>query len=291
MRQVEGGHASCSLSNSSVLKPSRVALIFSFLQSSRNPYSVYNQVKFLKRHSSYILERAVLSSIYSIYMQVNYLGHYTLVRQLEGVLVASAPSRVVSVSSVTSRFCRLRSPAAFLSQLKHASYGETKLAQIMFTYELQRRLGHQGLDVKSPPPPAWSARPPSPPASAAWPSVTIIKDPLPLAAETRFVWGDQAGEDHVYMKTYMKTYMKIYIFTYALLGHQGLGREIPPSPPPTPQPPTPHPPLTQHTHHHPHPHPPLPPHTQHTHTPRFLAVLLTPPFSWEDQNWHRQGRI
>ena len=36
--------------------------------------------------------------------QVNHLGGYLLVRLLEGVLLASAPSRVVVVSSVTHRY-------------------------------------------------------------------------------------------------------------------------------------------------------------------------------------------
>ena len=86
-------------------------------------------------------------------LQLNYLGHYTLTRLLEGVLVRSKPSRVVSVSSVTSRFCRLRSAVSFLSRPEHASYGETKLAQTMFSFELQRRLGHLGVDVFAPFPP------------------------------------------------------------------------------------------------------------------------------------------
>lgn len=81
--------------------------------------------------------------------QVNYLGHYTLIRLLEPVLIASAPARVVSVSSVTHRLYAIRSPAEFLSRKECARYGHTKLAQVYFTYELQRRMGHLGVQVLS----------------------------------------------------------------------------------------------------------------------------------------------
>lgn len=80
-------------------------------------------------------------------MQVNYLGHYALTRLLEPVLIASKPSRVVSVSSVTHRFTSIRDTAKFLTTPAAAHYQETKLAQVLFTFELQRRLGRFGVQV------------------------------------------------------------------------------------------------------------------------------------------------
>ncbi|KAL4459095.1 hypothetical protein ABPG75_013960 [Micractinium tetrahymenae] len=59
--------------------------------------------------------------------QVNYLGHYVLTRLLEDILQASAPARVVHVSSVTHR------------------YGWVGEANVLFAYELQRRLGEHGV--------------------------------------------------------------------------------------------------------------------------------------------------
>lgn len=49
-------------------------------------------------------------------MQVNYLGPYMLTRLLEPSMVASAPSRVVNVSSVTHRYGVISNAASFLSR-------------------------------------------------------------------------------------------------------------------------------------------------------------------------------
>ncbi|GAB4813415.1 hypothetical protein N2152v2_000461 [Parachlorella kessleri] len=79
--------------------------------------------------------------------QVNYLGPYTLTRLLEPVLLASAPARVVNVSSVTHRYGRApTSLATFLQDWRQGSYyPTTKLANVLFAYELQRRLGAHGI--------------------------------------------------------------------------------------------------------------------------------------------------
>ncbi|PSC74044.1 short-chain dehydrogenase [Micractinium conductrix] len=78
--------------------------------------------------------------------QVNYLGPYTLTRLLEDTLQASAPSRVVNVSSVTHRFGWVGDVAGFLASWRPGSYyPSTKLANALFAFELQRRLGEQGV--------------------------------------------------------------------------------------------------------------------------------------------------
>jgi NAD(P)-dependent dehydrogenase (short-subunit alcohol dehydrogenase family) len=60
--------------------------------------------------------------------QVNYLGHYLLVRLLEAQ-VAAAAGRVVAVASATHRFAALRPPEEFLFSWAAGGYPETKLAQ------------------------------------------------------------------------------------------------------------------------------------------------------------------
>jgi NAD(P)-dependent dehydrogenase (short-subunit alcohol dehydrogenase family) len=74
----------------------------------------------------------------------NHLGHFALTNLLLDRLVTTPGSRVVTVSSVGHRFARtginfddLQSDREY-SRLR--AYGQSKLANLMFTYELQRRL-------------------------------------------------------------------------------------------------------------------------------------------------------
>lgn len=77
---------------------------------------------------------------------VNYLGPFLLTRLL---LEQNKPknkshvTRVVNVSSVTHRYGRIfPDTSQFLTTWKHGSYyPNTKLANVMFAYELQRRMG------------------------------------------------------------------------------------------------------------------------------------------------------
>ncbi|CAL5224486.1 g7180 [Coccomyxa viridis] len=82
--------------------------------------------------------------------QVNYVGPYMLTRLLEPCLRAAGHARVVNVSSVTHRYGVIGNPAAFLSSSNSTvggQYPATKLANVLFTYELQRRYGTQGIQA------------------------------------------------------------------------------------------------------------------------------------------------
>lgn len=83
----------------------------------------------------------------------NHLGHFALTGLLLDKLVESAPSRVVTVSSIAHRlgsgeinFDDLQSTQSYG---KMNAYGQSKLANLLFAYELDRRLKARGLDVKS----------------------------------------------------------------------------------------------------------------------------------------------
>lgn len=74
---------------------------------------------------------------------VNHLGHFALTGQLLDLILQTAGSRVVTVSSMAHRFGKIdlddlqwesRSYSA------NAAYGQSKLANLLFTYELQRKL-------------------------------------------------------------------------------------------------------------------------------------------------------
>ena len=75
----------------------------------------------------------------------NHLGHFALTGLLIGRLVESAPSRVVTVSSMAHTMGEFRALDAndLLLQTgytKWGAYGRSKLANLLFAYELERRL-------------------------------------------------------------------------------------------------------------------------------------------------------
>ena len=83
----------------------------------------------------------------------NHLGHFALTGSLLDVLRATPRARVVSTASLAHRWTRdmdlddlnwERKPYK-----KWDAYGKTKLANLLFTYELQRRLGKAGAGVIS----------------------------------------------------------------------------------------------------------------------------------------------
>lgn len=78
--------------------------------------------------------------------QVNHLGPYALVRHIEQKLAASK-TRVVVVASVTHRIVQIESPETFLYEWLRGQYPHTKLANVLFAFELQRRLGPLGVET------------------------------------------------------------------------------------------------------------------------------------------------
>lgn len=76
-------------------------------------------------------------------MGVNHLGHFALTLRLLERLMSSDGSRVVNVSSVGHKLKSKLDPATMMSGESYnriAAYGRSKLANLLFTYELQRRL-------------------------------------------------------------------------------------------------------------------------------------------------------
>jgi NAD(P)-dependent dehydrogenase (short-subunit alcohol dehydrogenase family) len=79
---------------------------------------------------------------FEMQLGTNHLGHFALTGLLFGRLVESAPARVVNVSSTAHRIGKIRFDD-LMSETRYdkwAAYGQSKLANLLFTFELQRRV-------------------------------------------------------------------------------------------------------------------------------------------------------
>lgn len=88
---------------------------------------------------------------FEMQLGTNHLGHFALTAQLLPALVARPSSRVVTVSSQAHRFGRINFDD-LMGERGYRSwpaYGQSKLANLLFTSELQRRLDLHGISTLS----------------------------------------------------------------------------------------------------------------------------------------------
>lgn len=84
---------------------------------------------------------------FELQLGVNHLGHYALTGLLLEVLLRTPGSRVVNVSSMAHKWGAIDFDDLHWERRRYrkaASYGQSKLANLLFTYELQRRLEAAG---------------------------------------------------------------------------------------------------------------------------------------------------
>ena len=89
---------------------------------------------------------------YELQLATNHLGHFALTGLLLPALVAIPNSRVVNVASGAHRIARRIDFEDLMGERKYSkwgAYGQSKLANLLFTSELQRRLSANGLSVKA----------------------------------------------------------------------------------------------------------------------------------------------
>src|SRR5215831_8966567 len=96
---------------------------------------------------TYIGERTLTADGYEATFAVNHLGYFLLTVELLDLLKSSAPARVVNVSSGAHRSARvnLDDPNLENGYSGWKAYGQSKLANVLFTYELARRLKGTGV--------------------------------------------------------------------------------------------------------------------------------------------------
>jgi len=82
---------------------------------------------------------------------VNHLAPFLLTYQLTDLLIASAPSRVINVSSMAHRFGKIRfhDLEGKKRWSSFGSYAQSKLANILFSKELSRKMNGAGVTVNS----------------------------------------------------------------------------------------------------------------------------------------------
>ncbi|HOO96826.1 MAG TPA: oxidoreductase [Caldisericia bacterium] len=82
----------------------------------------------------------------------NHLGHFALTGLLFGILKSTKNSRVVNISSIAHRFGRMNFGNLMFEDGGYTpmkAYGRSKLANLLFTYELCRRLGDNASGTKA----------------------------------------------------------------------------------------------------------------------------------------------
>ena len=86
---------------------------------------------------------------FEMQLGTNHLGHFALTGLLWPALVAQPHSRVVTVASQAHRMGRMRFDD-LMGERKYSAwgaYGQSKLANLLFTGELARRIAADGLDI------------------------------------------------------------------------------------------------------------------------------------------------
>ncbi len=92
-------------------------------------------------------DRTLTADGYETTFAVNHLAYYLLTVELLDLLKSSAPARIVNVSSEAHRNARINFDDLNLENgyTGWRAYGQSKLANVMFTYELARRLEGTGV--------------------------------------------------------------------------------------------------------------------------------------------------
>ncbi|MBC8452783.1 MAG: SDR family oxidoreductase [Spirochaetes bacterium] len=86
---------------------------------------------------------------YELQFGVNHLGHFLLTNELLSLLLAAAPARIITVASGAHKIGKIHFKDVNLKKNYTAwcAYAQSKLANILFTYELAERLKGTGVTV------------------------------------------------------------------------------------------------------------------------------------------------
>ncbi len=92
-------------------------------------------------------ERQLSADGHEMHFQVNYLSGFLLTRELLPLIEASAPARIVNVTSVAQQPIDFDDVMLDVGYDDGRAYARSKLAQVMFTFDLADELADRGITV------------------------------------------------------------------------------------------------------------------------------------------------
>lgn len=137
----------------------QVDLIIADLSNQDSIFSAVTQFKqkydhldvLINNAGSILRNRKETLEGYEMTFAVNHLGHFIMTLLLLDTLIKSSPSRIINVSSAAHRFGKINFENINLegSYSSFRAYSNSKLANVLFTYELARRLEGLGVTVNA----------------------------------------------------------------------------------------------------------------------------------------------
>lgn len=132
-----------------------LASLKSIREFSKKFHQLENKLDILVNNAGLLTQkRSVTEDGFEMHMGVNHLGHFLLTNLLLDMLKAAAPSRIVVVSSLIHKFDKMAKIDRddFMTEKDYdgyKGYGRSKLANVLFTRELSKRLQGTKVTVNS----------------------------------------------------------------------------------------------------------------------------------------------
>ena len=120
---------------------------------AENVTEKYNKIDILLNNAGVMTTPYMLTDDGIEFQQgINHFGHFYLSSLLIDTIVKTPNSRIVNVSSIAHRFGKMDFANLLYqrpkSYNKSRAYGRSKLENLLFTYELDRRVKNKGYDTK-----------------------------------------------------------------------------------------------------------------------------------------------